>query len=104
MADPAFDVLQAYSGGSPVKTGGTLTFQYPPARAPVCYLGAAPAFLGIPSMQADFVENVDFTVAYGATSIVVTYLAQTTIPPNSLVYLQDPLVDTSETSPNPIGN
>lgn len=101
LGDPFFDVLQANSGSSPVTTGGTITFQYPSARAPASYrlalgLGAAgsPAMF-IRAMQAQFVAETDFTVSFGPTSIVVTYLAQTTIPAGSTVSLQLPVNDTS---------
>lgn len=95
MADPAFDIVYASSGNSDVAAGGTITFQYPVQRAAASYIGESPAYLGVRYMQGIYTENVDFTVNYGGTNVVVTWLGATTIPMHKRVFLQMPLRDTS---------
>lgn len=96
-SDPFFDVVQATVGSTPLATGGTITFQYPAARAPASYLGASletPA-LFVRAMQALLVAETDFTLAFGATSVTLTYLSGTTIPAGSILSLQLPVTNTS---------
>lgn len=95
-ADGKFDILNAGSGQSPVAAGGTITFQYLPMRASACYGPKAPAILTVRAMQGVYLQDQGFfTIVYGPTSIVVTWLGSTTIPANANVSIQLPLRDTS---------
>lgn len=94
-SDPPFDILYSAIDGASLTSGGTITFQYPAGRAAVCYDGMWPAQMFIPEMQGMYTQDTDFTITYGPTNIVVTYLAATTVPAKSTMHLQLPVRDTS---------
>lgn len=94
-SDQKIDIVAGNSGVSPVAAGSTLTFQYPPSRGPASYAGQKYAWLSVRAMQGLYIEELDFSIAYNADSIVVTYAASTTIPANVPVTLQLPVKDTS---------
>ncbi len=96
MADPGFDIVFAGSGQTPVAAGGTITFQYPPGLGPTSYWGQWPARMNVRALQGGYLQDTDFTIAYGAASIVVTYNGASTIPANVQVGLQLPRLDTAD--------
>lgn len=97
---------------SPVTNGGTITFRYPALRAADSYVPGAILFPR--ELQNTYLENVDFTLAYGELQVVLTWInTSVTIPgidatkPRSnensgLVSLQLPLL--SDTIREDIGN
>lgn len=95
MADPALDIVSGATGVSPVRAGDTITFQYPAGRAFASYAGMGPARLGIRSMQAQFVQEVDFRLEHSSSGITVTYTGTSPIPTNTPVSLELPIRDTS---------
>lgn len=96
MADPTLDILLSASGNTPVTAGSTLTFQYPDGRARGVYMDSGgPAILGVRSSQALYTQEVDFTLVFGDSSVVVTYRGVVPIAANTPVSLQLPLRDTS---------
>lgn len=96
MADPVFDILVAGSGSTAVATGGTITFQYPTGLGPTSYWCQWPARMNVRALQGNYVQDTDFTIVYGPTTIVVTYNGSSTIPANVAVGLQLPRFDTSD--------
>jgi hypothetical protein len=66
--------------GAPVTTGSTLTFPYPANRSGNDYLQGYGAIFYPRVLQNTYVQNVDFTLAYGATSVVLTWNNPITIP------------------------
>jgi hypothetical protein len=73
------DVIRA-KYGAPVTTGGTLVFGYPPGRSGNDYRQDGGAAFFVRSLQNNYVQNVDFTLAYGELQVVLTWLNAVTIP------------------------
>lgn len=95
MADPKLDIMYSATGASPVAAGGTITFQYLPGRAFVNYAGQGPARMNVRASQANYVQEVDFKIAFNASNIVVTYTGTVPIAANTPVGLELPLRDMS---------
>lgn len=94
---PIFDIVTTVpDGGASLAAGGVLTFQYPLNRSSSTYWGQHPARMNVRAMQANFVQDADFTVVYGAASIKVTYTGASTIPANAVCSLQIPTLDTAD--------
>ena len=92
-----FDLISGSSGAIPVAAGGTMTFQYLPQRARVCYMCEDPSLLTVRALQGIYTQDQPgaYTISYNPTNIVVTWLGASTIPANANVSLQLPLRDTS---------
>lgn len=80
-----------------VATDGTVTFTYPttsPARAAASYKAASGAVLAARGLQTIVNQAADtFTLAYGASSVVLTYKDATSLPAGKQLTLQIPLAD-----------
>lgn len=76
--------------GAPIATGGTFIFRYPAGRSGNDYLNDSGATLFVRSLQNSYVQNVDFTLAYGEKQVVMTWLNPITIP-----YVQNQATTTS---------
>lgn len=92
--DP-FDVMQAVLNAD-LATNGTVTFTYPtksPVRAAASYAAASGAKMQVgQGFEGVFTQGAsNFSLAYGATTVVMTYLGATTIPLGVRLYLQAPL-------------
>lgn len=80
-----------------VATDATVTFTYPttsPARAAASYKAASGAVLAARGLQTVINQGADtFTLAYGASSVVLTYKDATSLPAGKQLTLQIPLAD-----------
>lgn len=81
----SFDIVRTTLSQA-VATSGTFTVSYPSGRSAGNYAGAIGHKMR--AMMSDFTSPVGFTVAFGSSSITVTYLGSTTIPAGSNVALQ----------------
>lgn len=79
-----FDVVTLQLSGD-VASSGTFNVSYPTNRSAGDYTGAYAHKMY--AMGADFAAPGDFTVAFGASNITVTYNGATTIPEGSVVRL-----------------
>jgi hypothetical protein len=103
----AFDVMST-TVGADVATNGTITFTYPtksPARAAASYVAAAGAkmYTGQGHEGAYLQQALGFSMVYGATTVVVTYLGLTTIPAGTVVRLQSPLASYADITDSSTG-
>ena len=80
-----FDVVTLQLSGDVAKSG-TFGVSYPTNRSAGDYTGAYAHKMY--ALGADFAAPSDFTVAFGASDITVTYKGATTIPEGSVVRLQ----------------
>lgn len=80
-----FDVITLQLSGD-VASSGTFDVSYPTNRSAGDYTGAYAHKMY--ALGADFAAPSDFTVAFGASDITVTYKGATTIPEGSVVRLQ----------------
>jgi hypothetical protein len=86
----AFDVIN-FVPSADVATNGTMTFSYPAGRAKGDYAQALEK-MTVHGLMSDLaVGGSAFSLVYGASSVVVTYLGATSIPNSTRVSLQLPL-------------
>lgn len=83
---PLQESLTTVTSGT-VATGATITFSYPTGKNAGFYRGNYGQTLWVSGLQAMFYAPKDFTVAYGASNVTVTYNGTTTIPSGSKVSL-----------------
>lgn len=95
MADPAFDIVYASTGHTPLRAGDTMTFTYPAGRALASYKGQWPAYMNVRASQAQYVQDTDFTIVYGLSTATVTYNGVSPIAADTSVALQLLLNDLS---------
>ena len=80
-----FDIIRT-TLSSDVADNGTFIVSYPAGKSSGAYAGAHKHKMS--AMQTIFNAPVDFTLAFGASSITVTYKGSTTIPAGTDVVLQ----------------
>jgi len=89
-----FDTITVTPSGA-VATDATVTFTYPttsPTRAAASYKAASGAVLAARGLQTVINQGADtFTLAYGASSVVLTYKDATSLPAGKQLTLQIPL-------------
>jgi hypothetical protein len=78
-----------------VATNGTFTLPYPAGLNSGSFRGAQQHTMYAEGLQALFSAPKDFTLAFGASLITVTYKGATTIPANTTVQLQLSMVGSS---------
>lgn len=95
-AFPKFDLITVTPAAA-VAINGTVTFTYPttsPVRAAASYKAASGATLAAKGLQKTFVQGAsNFSLVYGASSVVLTYLGATSLPAGKSLTIQIPLAD-----------
>jgi hypothetical protein len=86
----AFDVINLFNSAD-LATNGTMTFNYPAGRVKTDYAQALEKMTVHGLMTDQKVGGSTFSLAYGTSSVVVTYLGATSIPNSTRVSLQLPL-------------
>jgi hypothetical protein len=86
----AFDVINLFNSAD-LATNGTMTFNYPAGRVKTDYAQANEKMTLHGLMTDLLVGGGTFSLAYGTSSVVVTYLGATSIPNSTRVSLQLPL-------------
>ncbi|MER9685907.1 hypothetical protein [Mesorhizobium sp. M0139] len=87
----AFDLITLYPSAA-VATSGTMTFTYPTGNASR-YSRGSEVLIASGLMDTLTVGAGKFSLVYGASSVVVTYLGSTSIPAGSKVVLHLPLAE-----------
>lgn len=80
-----------------VATNGTFAVGYPAGKSSASYVGAHAHKLS--ALQTIYNAPASFTLAFGASSITVTYLGATTLPAGTLVTLQVDQLGTDDRQP-----
>lgn len=89
-AQIGFDVM-TLTNAADLATNGTMTFNYPGGRVKADYNQTGEKMYSR-GLQAEYAVGANnFSLVYGASSVVVTYLGATSIPAGTLVTLQAPL-------------
>lgn len=88
----ASDHINAHLAAA-VADNGTITFSYPAGRDADSYEGSGEKLWIDAHDTLLSAGGSAFSVAYGAENITVTYLGSTTIPANSRVTLEAPVLD-----------
>jgi hypothetical protein len=82
---------------TPVAKNGTIVFTYPttsPARAAASYKAASGAKLAARGLQKVFTQGAsNFSLSYGATTVTLTNLGETSYPAGKHLTLDIPLAD-----------
>lgn len=91
-----YDSIQTVLSAA-VADNGTFTVGYPAGKSAATYTGAH--FHKMGALQSIYNAPVDFTLTFGASSITVTWLANTTLPAGATVNLQVDRLGTDSREP-----
>lgn len=91
-----FDIIETTLSAA-VADNGTFTVGYPAGKSAATYTGAHKHKMG--ALQSIYNAPVDFTLTFGASSITVTWLANTTLPAGTAVNLQVDRLGTDSREP-----
>lgn len=77
-----------------VATNGTITFTYPAGYDAAADFAQSGEVMAVPGLQDVLTKGAGkFSLAYGASSVVATYLGTTSIPAGTLVSISLPVSD-----------
>jgi hypothetical protein len=95
----SFDIIQT-SLSAAVVDNGTFTVSYPAGKSAATYVGAHGHKMG--ALQSIYTAPNDFTLSFGASSITVTWLGDTTLPAGTDVNLQVDRLGTDDGQPEKV--